>query len=323
MSVITPSYNHGHFLRQTILSVITQDYPNLEYLIVDGGSTDDTLDIIRQYASHLAWWISESDQGQADAINKGFAHANGEIVAWLNSDDLYFRPDAISHGVQALQAHPEAGMVYGDGLMVDENLGLLDWHTYAQFDLTDLLAFKVLLQPAVFMRHSVLREVGYLPLQYDLILDHALWVLIASRYPILHVGEFWAVERSHSGAKTISKAAHYGEEAFPFIQSLESDPHAGPVIARDHKEIYAGLHIFDGRRQIDAGRPRLALTHFIQAWQLYPEAVARVWYKVVQAIGGTLGVGSLFLSYRQARRRMRHHDQRLNVDETGVHLVQG
>lgn len=321
VSIITPSYNHGHFLQQTILSVISQDYPNLEYIIVDGGSTDNTLDIIQQFAGHLAWWVSERDHGQADAINKGFAHAHGEIIAWLNSDDLYYRPDAISHAVQSLLTYPEAGMVYGDGLLVDEELNLLDWHAYPQFTLSDLLGFRVLLQPAVFMRQKALCDAGFLPTEYNLILDHALWVLIAAKYPIQHCKEFWAVERTHSDAKTISQAAHYADEAFAFVKSLESDPLAGPTLNLKHNAIYSNLHIFAGRRAIDAGRPRVALDHFYQAWRLSPPMVLAIWYKVVQALGGAIGLSNLFLAYRQARRHFKHHGQKLRLDEQGVHLM--
>jgi glycosyltransferase involved in cell wall biosynthesis len=141
VSIVTPSYNQARFLEKTMRSVLDQDYNPIEYLVVDGGSTDHSVDLIRKYENKLAWWVSEKDSGQAEAINKGLARAKGEIVAWLNSDD-YYMPGAVTAAVKALQDHPQAGFVYGDVRVVGEDESVLNQLTFGDFALIDLMSFK-------------------------------------------------------------------------------------------------------------------------------------------------------------------------------------
>lgn len=321
VSIVTPSYNQAEYLEAALLSVLRQDYPHLEYIVIDGGSTDGSLEILARYGERLAFWTSEPDRGQADAINKGLKMAQGGIVAWLNSDDMYVA-GAVRQAVQALIAHPHAGMVYGDGLMIDAYGRLLDKHRYRQNDLMDLLGWQVLLQPATFMRRAALEQAGYLTEDYHLILDHELWIRIAARNDIVHVPSFWAFERTHLAAKTVAQAADWVEEAELFLQRAASDPGLAPVLDTRERWISASLDAFAARRYIDAARYREAVGRFVRAFVKSPGIVLRYWYKAVQAFFSMLGLEELFFLYRNARRQLQHRERHAVITERGAELVE-
>jgi len=204
VSIVTPTYNHARYIEASIRSVLEQDYPKIEYIIVDGGSTDGSVDIIRRHASRLAWWVCEPDRGQTDAINKGFARASGSIFAWLNSDDTYV-PGAIAAAVQALQQHPQAAAVYGNANFIDDAGHVTGRFPAAQTDYTRLRRGYVHIpQQAAFFRADLWRQVGPLDPSFFFAMDYDLWVRLARLAPLVYVPQTWANFRLHLAGKTFS-----------------------------------------------------------------------------------------------------------------------
>ena len=204
VSIITPSYNQARYLEKTIQSVLSQDYANIEYIIVDGGSTDGSREIIERYASRLARWVSEPDRGQTDAINKGFARAQGEILAWLNSDDTYL-PHAITEAAAFLVAHPQAGMVYGDANLVDESGEVIGRFPARQTDYRRLMRGYVHIpQQASFFRADLWRKVGPLDPSFFFAMDYDLWVRLARRSSLVYHPRLWANFRLHKAGKSVA-----------------------------------------------------------------------------------------------------------------------
>ena len=204
VSIITPSYNQAYFLEATIHSVIAQDYPRVEHIVVDGGSTDGSLEVIRQYEEHLAAWVSEPDKGQTDAINKGFVMSHGEILAWLNSDDTY-QPHAISEAVAFFQEHPEVGMVYGDTNFIDEEGQTLGKFNAQQTSYRRLRRGGVYIpQPASFWRASLWKTVGPLDPTFYFAMDYDLWVRFAKVAELRYIPRVWANFRVYRDAKSFA-----------------------------------------------------------------------------------------------------------------------
>jgi len=276
VSIVTPSFNQAAYLERTIQSVLNQDYPRIEYIVVDGGSTDGSAAIIKKYADKLAWWVSEKDRGQADAVNKGFARATGDIAAWLNSDDYYLE-GTISAAVKVFEEHPEAALVYGNMLAVDERGAAFNTFKYKQLTLEDLLCFQIIGQPAVFMRRSALQAAGGLDPAFHFMLDHHLWIRIARRGKILRVNQTWAAARYHPEAKNVAQAAAFGREAFRILDFAAQDEALAPVLAKVSRRARAAAHRVDSRYLLDGGQPAAALSAWTRALLLHPPtALARM-----------------------------------------------
>ena len=203
VSIVTPSYNQAKFLGKTIESVLTQSYPNIEYLLVDGGSQDNSVDIIQNYQDRITWWVSEPDQGQTDAINKGFTRANGEIFAWINSDDTYAL-NAVSEAVDFLQSHPDVGLVYGDANFIDSKGSVIGKFNAKQTSYKRLRRGGVYIpQQAAFWKGKLWQQVGPLDPQIYFAMDYDLWIRLARITKIRYTSQLWANFRLHEGAKTI------------------------------------------------------------------------------------------------------------------------
>ena len=203
VSIITPSFNQAAFLEETIQSVLGQDCPQIEYMIIDGGSDDGSLEIIHQYTDRLAYWVSEPDQGQTDAINKGFARAGGEILAWINSDDTYL-PHAVSEAVEFLLENPDTGMVYGDANLVDTDGNVIGKFPARQTDYQKLRRGYVHIpQQASFFRADLWKQVGPLDPSFYFAMDYDLWVRLSRIAPLQYYPRTWANFRLHGSGKSV------------------------------------------------------------------------------------------------------------------------
>ena len=214
VSIVTPSLNQGQFIDQTLASVAAQDYASIEHLVVDGGSTDGTLDTLRKYEAHLAHWLSEPDRGQSHAINKGFARATGRVFAWLNSDDLLL-PSAVRIAVDYLERYPEVGLVYGDRVHIDAKGNVVGVNRCPRHDPHMFRNDVTLPQETCFFRREVLEAVG----GHDEDLHFAmglpdLWIRIGRLSTMRHIPMFLGVFRDHGLAKSVcSPQQHRGDRA--------------------------------------------------------------------------------------------------------------
>ncbi len=302
VSIVTPSFNQAAFLEETMRSVLEQDYTDIEYIVVDGGSTDGSVDTIRKYSNRLHWWVSEKDQGQAEAINTGFAHGRGEIAAWLNSDDTYL-PGAVSAAVRAFEEYPAAVMVYANMKALDERGREINTLSYHQLSLEDLLCFQIIGQPAVFMRRAAFEASGGLDTRLHLLLDHQLWIKLAARGQIVHVEGTWAAARFHPGAKNRARAAEFGAEAFRVLDWARSDPTLAPALRRVERRARASAYRVDARYLLDGGQAGPALRAWARALLTHPATALARLNVAGSALLELIGLGAVRESVLRARQK--------------------
>ncbi|MGA2772465.1 MAG: glycosyltransferase family 2 protein [Bryobacteraceae bacterium] len=227
VSIVTPSYNMAQHLPATIESVLSQDYPRIEYIVVDGGSTDGSLEILGRYHDRLRWHTGK-DKGPSDAAHRGFLEARGEVFAWLNADDIYL-PGAVRTGVEYLAAHPDIDVVYGEAYWIDDQGAVIRRYPTLPFDPKVLERDCFICQPASFIRASSYKGCGLDP-DVARSFDYDLWIRMAKQnYRFRSIPEYLAGSRMHSGAKTLYERddvfhasmrllkRHYGYIPFPWV----------------------------------------------------------------------------------------------------------
>ena len=228
ITIVTPSMNQAKFLEETIRSVLLQGYPDLEYMVIDGGSTDGSIEIIRPYEKWLTYWTSEPDKGQADAVNKGWRRATGDILAYINSDDTYC-PDALRLVAQAFASDPQLGLVYGRCYVIDEQGAVLRERRVRDATLAEVLRWSPSIpQPTMFAQRTAVETVGLLRTDLQYTMDYELSLRIGLKYRMQFLPHFLANMRDHPAAKTALDPLRHIDEGIAvaegfFTQTLPAD----------------------------------------------------------------------------------------------------
>ena len=268
VSVITPSLNQGRFIEETILSVKGQIYPRVEHLVIDGSSTDATLEILKRY-DHLVW-LSEPDRGQADAVNKGFQLAKGEILGWLNSDDVYV-PGAVEKVVGYFLDHPNIDVVYGDCNEINEEGRTVKIVRAHPVDLKRLLLLNfTLYQPTLFFRRCAVERIGPVNVELHMGLDYDYVVRAARTCALAYLPATLAAFRTHSNSKTFTHPGQFLEDYLTVFGDVFSDPALPAGLAKFRRRAYSNAYLCSGEQSFTAGRLGEARGCLLKALSLYP-----------------------------------------------------
>ncbi|MEC4806236.1 MAG: glycosyltransferase family 2 protein [Jaaginema sp. PMC 1079.18] len=241
ISIVTPSYNQGQFIEATIRSVLLQGYPNLELIIIDGGSTDNTLEIIKKYDPWIAVWISERDRGQSDALNKGFKQATGKLIGWQNSDDIY-NPNAFYYAAQTLVENPKTNVVYGNINFVDESGKLIEPYPITEAKIENMIPYSGICNHSVFYTDKIFKDNNYINDSLRHCMDQEFILrLIAKGYQFSYNSNIVANWRIHNEAKSTRQMLFWAEEAFQLCEQVYHNTNLDTEVRAKAKACLYGL----------------------------------------------------------------------------------
>ena len=270
ISIVTPSYNQGRFIEEAIRSVLLQGYPNLEYIIIDGGSTDQTVEVIKKYAPWLTYWVSEQDRGQSHAINKGLEKSTGKLFNWHNSDDVLM-PNSLATMAKAMLEHPQAGCVHGRRIFIN-NAGNVwgvskdGYNNTVSFspELTaSVSALKTGCQPACLMDRNLVIQAGRVDENLHYIMDIDLLLRLALVKPPIRIDSPFVYVRAHPNTKSLQWNSQRAGERIYVAEKIFSRPDLPSSITKLRKRTLATAHRFAWRSCIRAGTYGSALWHLL------------------------------------------------------------
>ncbi len=267
VSIITPSYNQGKYLEQTIQSVLNQTYSNIEYLVVDGGSTDNSVDIIKKYEENISYWISKPDNGQADAINKGLKLVKGDLVCWVNSDDILY-PHYVADRVQQFKENPNVDMIYGD-VEKGPDPSIRRLRKGKQTSIKDMLknAKCPIPQQSAMWRRSVMEKIGYLIPQWHVILDREYFIRTAANCLIKYIPGAVAFFRNHEHSKSVAGKLKWADELPKYYEMVFNDNiyHLSPKLLSNKNKCLSKIYLKCARMLAKAGEKRAAEDFFLRS----------------------------------------------------------
>lgn len=269
LTVVTPAYNQSDFLRDTIESVLVQDYPNIEYIVLDDGSTDETPQILKEFDGKIIW-ETHKNMGQTPTINKGWAMTSGEVITWLNSDDTFYDSTSVRTGIEYLLKNPETGIVFGDsmfteadGTEIEPTRPIVDF-TYEKFIRT---CENSISQPSAFIRREVYEKVGELDPKFYYFMDWDFWMRAGIYFRIEHIDEILSTYRLHADSKTVAQAKKAAPELEYMYKKYFSRDDVPAEIRAIEKEAMMNMYFTTGNYYLQGNDPKSAAAMADKAFQ--------------------------------------------------------